>query len=85
MTARAASPPGRGPAGAERAARKELQRLERQIDRLTTREAELSAELAAQASDYQKLIDLGAQLRSVQQDKAQMEERWLVVAEQASQ
>ena len=78
-------PAGPGPAGAERVARKELQRLERQIDRLTTREAELSAELAAQASDYQKLIDLGAQLRSVQQDKAQMEERWLVVAEQASQ
>ncbi len=72
---------GPGPAGAERAARKELQRLERQLDRLATREAELSAELAAQASDYQKLIELGAQLRGVQAEKTSVEERWLAVAE----
>jgi ABC transport system ATP-binding/permease protein len=75
---------GLGPAGAERAARKELQRLERQIDRLTTRETELSAALAAQASDYQKLIELGAQLRGVQEEKARLEERWLTVAEQSA-
>jgi ATP-binding cassette subfamily F protein uup len=73
---------GLGPAGAQRAARKELQRLERQIDRLTAREAELSAALAAQASDYQKLIELGAQLRGVQEEKGRLEERWLTVAEQ---
>jgi ABC transport system ATP-binding/permease protein len=70
--------PGR--ASAERAARKELARLERQLDRLAAREAELSAELAAQASDYQKLIELGAQLRGVQAEKASVEERWLTVA-----
>ena len=75
---------GLGPAGAQRAARKELQRLERQIDRLTTRETELSAALAAQASDYQKLIELGAQLRGVQEEKARLEERWLTVAEQSA-
>jgi ABC transport system ATP-binding/permease protein len=73
---------GPGSAGAQRAARKELQRLERQIDRLTAREAELTAELAAQASDYEKLIELGAQLRAVQDEKASLEERWLTVAEQ---
>jgi ABC transport system ATP-binding/permease protein len=73
---------GLGPAGAQRAARKELQRLERQIDRLAAREAELSAALAAPASDYQKLIELGAQLRGVQEEKARLEERWLAVAEQ---
>ena len=75
---------GLGPAGAQRAARKELQRLERQIDRLSARETELSAALAAQASDYQKLIELGAQLRGVQEDKARLEERWLTVAEQCA-
>jgi ATP-binding cassette subfamily F protein uup len=74
---------GLGPAGAQRAARKELQRLERQIDRLAARETELSAALAAQASDYQKLIELGAQLRGVQEEKARLEERWLTVAEQS--
>jgi ATP-binding cassette subfamily F protein uup len=73
---------GRGGSGAERAARKELHRLERQIDRLGTREAELSAELAAHASDYTRLIDLGARLREVQAEKADLENRWLTVAEE---
>jgi ABC transport system ATP-binding/permease protein len=72
---------GLGVAGAQRAAKKELQRLERQIDRLTAREEELTAELAASASDYEKLIELGAQLRAIQEEKASLEERWLVVAE----
>jgi ABC transport system ATP-binding/permease protein len=75
---------GPGSAGAQRAARKELQRLERQIDRLTAREAELTAELAARASDYEKLIELGAQLRGVQDEKALLEERWLMVAEEGA-
>jgi len=75
---------GLGPAGAQRAARKELQRLERQIDQLTAQETELSAALAEQASDYQKLIELGAQLRGVQEEKARLEERWLTVAEQSA-
>jgi ABC transport system ATP-binding/permease protein len=73
--------PRLGAAGAQRAASKEMQRLERQIERLTTRETELSAELAAHASDYEKLIELGRQLRAVQDEKARLEERWLTVAE----
>ena len=72
---------GLGAAGAQRAAKKEMQRLERQIDRLTAREEELTAELAASASDYEKLIELGAQLRAIQEEKASLEERWLAVAE----
>jgi ABC transport system ATP-binding/permease protein len=72
---------GLGAAGAQRAAKKELQRLERQIDRLTAREEELTVELAASASDYEKLIELGAQLRAIHEEKASLEERWLVVAE----
>jgi ABC transport system ATP-binding/permease protein len=75
---------GAGTAGAQRAAKKELQRLERQIDRLTAREAELAAELAARASDYEKLIELGGLLRGVQDEKASLEERWLAVAEEAA-
>ena len=65
---------------ADRAARKELQRLERQIDRASEREASLSAELAANATDYEKLTVLGAQLRVLQAEKAGLEERWLEVA-----
>jgi ATP-binding cassette subfamily F protein uup len=73
---------GPGLAGAQRAARKELQRLERQLDRLGRQEAELTGLLAAQTSDYQKLIELGGQLRGVQEEKARLEEQWLKVAEQ---
>jgi len=81
----AAEPPadgGRPSAAEERTARKELQRLERQLDRLTAREAELSAELAANATDYEKLTSLGAELKAAQAEKADLEERWLTVAAQ---
>jgi ABC transport system ATP-binding/permease protein len=79
---------GRPPAGsravsasaAERTARKELQRLERQIDRAAERESALNEELAANATDYEKLTELGAQLRVLQAEKAGLEERWLEVA-----
>ena len=74
---------GAGAAGAQRAARKELQRLERQIDRLTVREKELTESLAAHASDYARLVELGGQLREVQADKARLEEEWLTVAEES--
>ena len=78
------SPAGSAAAGsaaaAERTARKELQRLERQLDRLTAREAGLSAELAANATDYEKLTTLGAELKAAQAEKADLEERWLIVA-----
>src|SRR5690242_7442107 len=80
------SPAGSAAAGsaaaAERTARKELQRLERQLDRLTAREAGLSAELAANATDYEKLTALGAELKAAQSEKADLEERWLTVAAQ---
>jgi ATP-binding cassette subfamily F protein uup len=79
----AAEPPadgGRPSAAEERTARKELQRLERQLDRLTAREADLSAELAANATDYEKLTSLGAELKATQSEKADLEERWLAIA-----
>ncbi len=73
---------GAGAARDRRIAKKELQRLERQIDRLGVREKELTEELAARASDYAALIELGAQLREVQVEKARLEEDWLSVAEE---
>jgi ABC transport system ATP-binding/permease protein len=74
-----AMPSGLDAAG-ERAARKELQRLERQIDRLGDREAALAVQMAEHASDYEKLTELGADLRAAQSEKADLEERWLTVA-----
>ncbi|HZZ52644.1 MAG TPA: ATP-binding cassette domain-containing protein, partial [Trebonia sp.] len=65
---------------AERAARKELQRLERQIERAAAREDVLHTELAANATDYEKLTELGAELRTVQAERAALEEHWLELA-----
>jgi ABC transport system ATP-binding/permease protein len=78
----AAAPDGppRLSAAEERTARKELQRLERQVDRASAREAELADQLAAHASDYEKLTSLGAELKAAQAEKADLEERWLAVA-----
>ncbi len=67
-------------AAEERTARKELQRLERQLDRLKVRETELTALLAANATDYEKLTALGAELRAVQTEKSDLEDRWLTIA-----
>jgi ABC transport system ATP-binding/permease protein len=65
---------------AERAARKELDRLERQIVRAGELEEKLHAELAANATDYARLTELGAELSAVEAEKAELEERWLEVA-----
>ena len=75
---------GRAPSAAarQRTGQKELSRLERQLSAVAEQEAKLAAELAASASDYAALIEIGAQLRSVQADKARLEERWLELAEE---
>ncbi len=71
-------------ASQQRAGQKELARLERQIARLTATETRLATELADSASDYARLVELGAELRGVQAERASLEERWLEVAEEIS-
>ena len=70
------------PAARRRAGQKELGRLERQLAAVSAREAELTTALAASASDYEALIDLGAQLRATSAEKAGLEDRWLELAEE---
>jgi len=77
---RPATPAPRSSAAEERTARKELQRLERQLERLSARETELTGQLAANATDYERLTELGAELKATQAEKADLEERWLTVA-----
>jgi septal ring factor EnvC (AmiA/AmiB activator) len=84
----AAPPPERAPdlrasEKDQRAARKELAKLERSIDRLAQKEAALHGQLAEHATDYAKITELDAQLRSVQREKAEIEEQWLALAELA--
>jgi len=80
-----AAPAPRSSAAQERSARKDLQRLERQLERLSDREAELTAQLAANAADYEKLTTLGADLKATQAEKADLEDRWLTVAAELEQ
>ena len=64
-----------------RTAKKELARLERQLSRLDSRETELHSALAENASDYERLVGLDEELRGVLQQKAEVESRWLDLAE----
>ncbi|WP_327006372.1 ABC-F family ATP-binding cassette domain-containing protein [Dactylosporangium sp. NBC_01737] len=64
-----------------RAAKKELSKLERSMDRLTQKEAALHAQLAEHATDYARITSLDAELRAVQEEKALIEEQWLALAE----
>jgi ABC transport system ATP-binding/permease protein len=71
-------------AGELRDAKKELARLERQLERVTGRESALHHALAEAATDYGRLLELGDELRVVEAAKAELEDRWLEVAERAS-
>jgi ABC transport system ATP-binding/permease protein len=76
--------PAASDAARQRAGQKELARLERQIARLSENEADLAADLAAHASDYATLVELGARLRAVQEERGGLEDRWLEVAGEMS-
>jgi len=69
-------------AAQQRAGQKELTRLERQIARLSDSEGQLHKDLADSASDYERLVELGEQLRALQEERNTLEERWLAVAEE---
>jgi len=80
----AALTPAPGTAARQRTAQKELARVERQLSKLSSQETELTETLAEHGSDYARLIELGAQLREIQDEKAGLEDRWLTLAEELS-
>ncbi|MFC3380899.1 ABC-F family ATP-binding cassette domain-containing protein [Couchioplanes azureus] len=69
-------------AGELRAARKDLARLERQLAKLEDKIVKINEGLAEHGSDYDKIMELDAQLKAVQAERAQVEEAWLELAEQ---
>jgi ATP-binding cassette subfamily F protein uup len=80
--ARAQPSRGAAPSGAVvRAARKEVQRLERALDRLGDREAELHEDMAASATDHTRLGELTAQLRALAAEREELEASWLETSE----
>jgi ATP-binding cassette subfamily F protein uup len=65
----------------ERAARKVLARVEKRLEAVAAREAELNAELVAHASDPARLTDLSAELSAVAAEREGLEAEWLEAAE----
>ncbi len=66
-----------------RAAKKELQRIERKLDKLSEQEAALHADIAADPTDFAKVAELDARLRELGAERDELELRWLELAEDA--
>jgi ATP-binding cassette subfamily F protein uup len=64
----------------ERAARKALARIDKQLERVAVQEAALNGEIAAAASDYAALAKLSEQLRVLTEEKETLEVEWLEAA-----
>ncbi len=81
---RAPAIPDRAPgmsAADVRTAKKELAKLERQLAKLDQREKHLNESLAEHGADYNKIIELDAQLKTAREERARVEEAWLELAE----
>ena len=70
-------------AAAARAAKKDLNRIERQIAKLTAKEAKLHDELATNAGNYGRLAELDTELRKAAEERGELETAWLEAAERA--
>jgi ABC transport system ATP-binding/permease protein len=75
--------PSTGSAAAQRSARKDLARLDRQLSRINTRIASVHARMAEHASDFVLLATLDAELADLTGDREQLEHAWLEAAERA--
>jgi ATP-binding cassette subfamily F protein uup len=67
----------------QRAARKELARLERRFETLQKKEAQLHAALAEASTDPERLMALDAELKAVMVEVESVETQWLTAAENA--
>ncbi|MFE4538872.1 ABC-F family ATP-binding cassette domain-containing protein [Streptomyces scopuliridis] len=66
-----------------RAAKKELQKIERQLDKMSSRETTLHQQIADNATDFEKVAKLDAELRELVGERDELEMRWLELAEDA--
>ncbi len=73
-----------GPSAADtRAAKKELQKVERQMDKISEKEGKLHTQIADNATDFEKVAKLDAELRELVAQREELEMRWLELAEDA--
>ena len=74
-------PKARAGSAEDRAARKVLARVEKQLERIAVREAELHAEMEPNLSDYDLLARVGGQLGELAAEKEELELEWLEASE----
>jgi ATP-binding cassette subfamily F protein uup len=65
----------------ERGARKVMDRVERQLARISEREASLNAQIEAAGNDYTVLAGLSSELGDVAAERDMLELEWLEAAE----
>ncbi|MCD6638335.1 MAG: ATP-binding cassette domain-containing protein, partial [Nocardioides sp.] len=65
----------------DRAARKVLARVEKQLERIAAQEAELHAKMEANLTDYDLLAQVGGQLGALADEKEALELEWLEASE----
>src|SRR6476469_1955767 len=77
------APPAKAKAGSaeERAARKNIARIDKRLERIAEQEAGLNAEILEHAQDYEKLAELSARLDELAGEKEELEMEWLEAAE----
>ncbi|MFI8928643.1 ABC-F family ATP-binding cassette domain-containing protein [Streptomyces sp. NPDC053474] len=66
-----------------RAAKKELAKIERQLDKISAKESTLHTQIADNATDFEKVAKLDAELRELGSEREELEMRWLELAENA--
>ncbi|WP_255950258.1 ABC-F family ATP-binding cassette domain-containing protein [Streptomyces odontomachi] len=65
-----------------RAAKKELQRIERQLDKISQDETALHTQIADHATDFAKVAVLDGELRELVTRREELENRWLELADE---
>jgi ATP-binding cassette subfamily F protein uup len=72
----------RTPGAQRQAGRRELARIERELDRAEERDAELQTAMVAAATDAGRLDELAGQLGALGAEREELEARWLELSEQ---
>jgi ATP-binding cassette subfamily F protein uup len=65
----------------QRAAQKELSRIERRLDKISAQEKDLHDKMAEASTDYAKIAELDVRLRDLAEERGRLEEEWLELAE----
>ena len=64
-----------------RGAKKDLNRIDRQLSKLSAQEDRIHVEMAAKASDHTAVLELNTSLRAIVAERETLEREWLCVAE----